>query len=92
MEAGDLDDAARWADATLADWGLTSPLRTAWLPWARQFAGTGAFELEYGYDPDHSLLTCDLVRDGRRLFGLDDVVPLPSAATARDLEPALTWQ
>lgn len=92
MDAADLDGAARWADATLAAWGLSSPLRTAWLPWARQFAGAGTFELAYEYDPDHSLLTCDLVRDGRRVFGLDDFVPLPSATSARDLERVLTRQ
>lgn len=92
MAAGDLDEAARWADATLAAWGLSSPLRTAWLPWARQFAGTGTFELEYEYDPDLGLLTCDLLRAGRRVFGLDDFVPLPTTTTARDLEPLLTWR
>lgn len=82
VEADGVDDAARWADATLGRWGLVSPLRSAWQQWARQVAGTGSFELRYEYDPDLGLLTCDLVRDGRRLCGLDDFVPLPSRVPA----------
>lgn len=91
VQADGVDEAARWADATLGRWGLVTPLRTAWLPWARRFAGLGSFELQYEYDVELGLLTCDLFRDGRRLFGLDDYVPLPSATLAPDLEPALTW-
>lgn len=75
---GCLDEATAWARGVLEEWRLTSPLLTAWLPWARQFAGAEPFDLVFEYDADMLLLTCDVTQDGHHRFGLDDFVMPPS--------------
>ncbi len=75
LEAGALPAAQQWAQGELRSWAVRSPYVDGWLDRAAQLLGDGpGGEVVLCFDEGERLLSLDVWCEGKRVFGMDDLV------------------
>jgi hypothetical protein len=75
LGAKPLAQASPWLEDQLRTWGLTAGLARLWLASAEgRFPLQETTEIHLEYDADLGLISCEVWAEGRRIFGIDDLV------------------
>ena len=74
-EPSTVDAAQAWVLAQSASWGIRSPYLREWVQRGGELLGPGrSGDAVLAWDETHRLLSLDVWCDGRRVYGMDDLL------------------